>query len=114
MSANTNTTNAIVIGPDTDGLGDALDASGVSTTYVEGTASRDQLVDADIETADLLAVTDAGLATSIPIAREANPDIQVVVYTHDSIPEFARATAGLIVDPDLMKPEMVVDELTSG
>jgi hypothetical protein len=105
--------NAIVIGPDTDGLGDALDDTGISTSYVEGTASRDQLVEAGIETADLLAVTDAGLATSIPIAREVNPDIRVVVYAHDTIPEFARATAGLIVDPDLMNPETIAEELTS-
>jgi hypothetical protein len=107
------TMNAIVIGPDADGLGDALDATGVSTSHVTGTASRDQLVDAGIETTDLLAVTDAGLATSIPIAREANPDLRVVVYTHDTIPEFARATAGLIVDPDLMNPETIAEELTS-
>ena len=105
--------NAIVIGPDADGLGNALDATGVSTSHIEGTASRDQLVDAGIETADLLAVTDAGLATSIPIAREANPDIQVIVYAHDSIPEFARATAGLIIDPNLMNPETIAEELTS-
>lgn len=108
-----NTTNAIVIGPDTDGLGDALNDAGISTSHVEGTASRNELVEADLETADLLAVTDAGLATSIPIAREANPDIRVIVYDRDSIPEFARATAGLIVDPDLMNPETIAEELTS-
>jgi hypothetical protein len=107
-----NTMNAIVIGPDTDGLGDALDAIGASISHVDGTASRDQLVDAGIETADLLAVTDAGLATSIPIAREVNPDLRVVVYTRDTIPEFARATAGLIIDPDLMNPETIAEELT--
>lgn len=103
--------NAIVIGPDDDGLGDELDANGVSITHAEGTASREQLLDAGIETADLLIVTNSALATSIPIAREINADIRVVVYIHDSIPEFARATAGLIIDPELITPETVAEEL---
>lgn len=105
--------NAIVIGSDEDGLGDALDVSGVSVTYAEGTASREQLLDAGIETADLLIVTNSVLATSIPVAREITPDLRVVAYVHDSLPEFARATAGLIVDPELIAPETVADELIS-
>jgi voltage-gated potassium channel Kch len=107
-----NEMNAIVIGPDADGLGDALDAIGVSVSHAAGTASRDLLIDAGIETADLLAVTDAALATSIPIAREVNPDIRVVVYAHDTVPEFARPTAGLILDPDLMNTKTVAEEIT--
>lgn len=105
--------NAVVIGPDADGLGDALDTTGASVTHADGTASREQLIEADIETADLLIVTDSTLATSIPVAREINANIRVVVYSHDSIPEFARATAGLIVDPELMNPETIAEELIS-
>ncbi|UPM42785.1 DUF7126 family protein [Halocatena salina] len=105
--------NAVVIGPDDEGLGDALEAAGVDTTHAEGTASREQLLDADAETAELLIVTDSTLATSIPIANEINSQLRVVVYIHDSLPEFARTSAELILDPELMDPETVAEELTA-
>ncbi|RRJ33736.1 DUF7126 family protein [Halocatena pleomorpha] len=105
--------NAVVIGPDDDGLGDALEAAGVDTTRAAGTAAREQLLDAGTETAELLIVTDATLATSIPVANEINPQLRVVVYSHDSLPEFARTGAELILDPKLMAPETVAEELTA-
>lgn len=104
---------AIVIGPDDDGLGDALEAAGVDTTHAVGTASREQLLDVGTETADLLIVTNSTLATSIPIANEINPQLKVVVYIHDSLPEFARTTAELIIDPELIDPDTVAEELTA-
>lgn len=105
--------NAVVIGPDDDGLGDALEAAGVEIIHAAGTATREQLLDAEIETAELLVVTDSVLATSIPVAREINTQLRVVVYIHDSLPEFARTTAELILDPELMDPETVAEELTA-
>lgn len=105
-------TNAVVIGPDDDGLGDALEAAGVDVTRAAGTATREQLLDAEIETAGLLIVTNSTLATSIPVAREINPQLRVVVYIHDSLPEFARTAAEFILDPELMDPETVAEELT--
>lgn len=105
--------NAVVIGPDDDGLGDALDDVGVSVSSADGTATRDELLDAGAETAELLVVTDSVLATSIPVAREINDDIRVVVYIHDSLPEFARTSAELILDPELIEPETVAEELAA-
>lgn len=105
--------NAVVIGPDADGLGDALSDAGVDVARADGTATRDQLIDAGVDSAELLVVTDSVLATSIPLARELNADVRVIAYIHDSLPEFARTTAELILDPELMGPETVAEELTA-
>nr|WP_254538148.1 CTP synthetase [Halomarina sp. BCD28] len=102
---------AIIVGDDPDGVGDALEDHGVEVTHATGTGNRDALTDAGVVDADLLIVTDVGLATSIPVAREDNGDIRVVVYSRDSIPEFARTSAELILDPELMDPETVAEEL---
>jgi hypothetical protein len=105
--------HAVVIGSDPDGLGEALEAHGVTVSRATGTADRESLVDAGVEDTDALVVTDVGLATSIPVARELNERFRVVVYSRDSIPEFARASAGLVVDPDLLDVETVAEELTA-
>ncbi|PSP99488.1 CTP synthetase [Halobacteriales archaeon QS_5_70_17] len=104
-------TRAIVVGSDPNGIGEALADRGVEVARATGTGDREALTDAGVEGADLLVVTDAGLATSIPVARELTPDIKVVAYTGNSLPEFALASAALIVDPDLMSPETVAEEL---
>lgn len=105
--------HAVVIGSDPDGLGEALEERGVTVARATGTADRDSLVEAGIEETDALVVTDVGLATSIPVARELNESFRVVVYSRDSIPEFARTSAGLMVDPDLMDVDTVAEELVS-
>jgi hypothetical protein len=102
---------AIVVGPDADGLGAALADAGVDVRRAEGTGNREALIDAGVEGADLLVVTDVGLSTSIPVARELEPDLRVVVYSTESVPEFARTVADLILDPQLMTPETVTEEL---
>jgi hypothetical protein len=53
-------------------------------------------------------------ATAIPVARELNDGLRIVVYTDDSLPEFARPLADLILDPDLFGPEAVAEELAEG
>lgn len=103
---------AIIVGSDPNGIGEALADCGIEVNRATGTGDREALTDAGVEGADLLVVTDAGLATSIPVARELTPGIRIVAYTGDSLPEFALASAALIVDPDLMRPETVADELT--
>jgi hypothetical protein len=102
---------AVIAGHDADGLGDALESLGVEVTHASGTAARPDLEEAGIHDADLLVITDAGLATSIPVAKDLNPDVRVVVYAHDSLPEFARGQAGHIVDPNLLDAETVAEEL---
>lgn len=104
-------TRAVIAGADSDGLGDALTAEGVEVSRAEGTADRPALEDAGVVDADVLVVTDVGLATSIPVAKDLNPTIRVVVYAHDSLPEFARGQAGHILDPELLEPAFVAEEV---
>lgn len=103
---------AVIAGPDPENLGGALEDRGVEVAYAEGTATRPALEDAGIVEADLLVVTDVGLSTSIPIAKDLNDDLRVVVYARESVPEFVRGRAALIVDPDLLDPGTVADEVT--
>jgi hypothetical protein len=104
-------TTAVFAGPDEAGLADALAAEGVAVSHVDGVASRPALEDAGITDADLFVLTDVGQATAIPIARDLVEDLRVVVYTGDSLPEFASAQAVLQVDPALLDATAVAEEL---
>lgn len=103
--------SVVIAGADPDGLGEALEARGASVSYARGTADRPSLEDAGIVAADTLVLTDVGLATAIPVAKDLNPDLRVLVYTRDSVPEFAKAQAGHILDPDLLDVETVAEEM---
>ena len=102
---------AVVAGPDTDGLGDALEAQGIAVRRVDGVANRPALEDAGIAEAKLFVLTDVGQATSIPVVVDLVGDIRVVVYSRESLPEFAKGQADLLVDPALLDPETVAEEL---
>nr|WP_084156804.1 CTP synthetase [Haladaptatus cibarius] len=104
---------AVIAGPDEGGLGTALKSQDVETTDVEGVASRPAMEDAGIHDADLFVLTDVGQATAIAVAKDVNPKIRVVVYDENSIPEFARSQADLIVDPNLLTVDAVAEELTA-
>ncbi|MCG1003822.1 MULTISPECIES: hypothetical protein [Halobacterium] len=101
---------AIAVGTDR-GIVDALEAEGVEVTSIEGVASGDRLEDAGVADADLLVITDAAEATAIPVAREQNADLRIVAYTPDSMPEFVKGVLDLAVDPALLDPETVAEEL---
>jgi Trk K+ transport system NAD-binding subunit len=103
--------NAIIAGEDAEGLGEALEAEGFDVKRIEGFADSEALESAGIESADVFAITDTVHATGIPVARELNGDLRIVVYAADSLPEFARPLADLIVDPDLLSPDAVAQEL---
>jgi single-stranded DNA-specific DHH superfamily exonuclease len=104
---------AVIAGPDDGELGRALETEGVELTTVDGVASRPALEDAAIHDADLFVLTDVGQATAIAVAKDVNPDVRVVVYDEDSIPEFARSQADLIVDPHLLDASAVAEELAT-
>jgi len=104
----------LVAGPDVDGLGDALEALGAEVVRVEGIANRESLAAAGLDDADTLVLTDMDDASAIPVAKEANPDIKVVTYATDSLPEFARGQTDLAIDPALLSAEVVADELVEG
>lgn len=103
--------NAIIAGPDEDGLGDELASEGVETTAVEDVANRPALERAGIHEADVFVLTDVSQATSIPVAKDLNENLKVVIYAPDSAPEFVRGQSDLIIDPDLLAPEMVAEEI---
>jgi len=104
--------NAILVGPDRD-LADALESVGVSVTRVDGRGTGGALDDAGVADADLLVVTDVDEATAIPIAKEAAPGIRAVIYAPDTMPEFVRGQVDLAIDPAVLSPEAVADELAA-
>jgi len=104
-------TTAVLVGPDADGLGDALGAVGVAVTRVADVVTRPDLEEAGIVDADLLVVTDLEQATTIPIATDLNGDVRVVVYDRAALPEFVSAQTDLAVDPELLGPEAVAEAL---
>ena len=101
----------IVAGGDPEEIGAALEAQGGTVRYAEGTASRSALEAAGVESADALVVTDVGLATSVTVALERNPDLRTVIYARESAPEFVRGQADHIVDPELLGPDTLAEEL---
>lgn len=101
----------VVAGPDQDGIGSALEARGGNVRYATGTANRPALEAAGVLEADTLVVTDAGLSTSVAVAVDMNPALRVVIYARDSVPEFIRGQAGHIVDPELLDPDTLAEEL---
>lgn len=105
--------HAVIAGPDDHDLGDALAAAGFDVSPAAGTANRPALEEAGIVDAELLVLTDTALATSIPIAKDLNEDLHVVVYAKDSLPEFAAGQADMLLDPDLFSPDAVAEELAS-
>lgn len=105
---------AVIAGPDEDGLADALEAAGLDVTHVDGTANRLGLEDAGITDADLFVLTDLVNATSIPVAKDLNEDLAVVVYADGSLPGFVSGMEVLKMDPRLLGPDAVAEELAAG
>ncbi|WP_128904015.1 DUF7126 family protein [Halorubrum amylolyticum] len=102
---------AVVAGPDEHGIGGELAALGVAIRRIEGLATADALSEAGISEAAYFVLTDVEEATGIPIAKELNPDILAVTYAERSLPEFVAGVADLAIDPALMGPEAVAEEL---
>ena len=104
---------AIVAGPDPNGLGEALEAEGLAVSRIADVVSTETLGEAGIETVDLLVLTDVGEATGISVAKDRNPDVRAVVYSRESLPEFAKGQTDLAVDPALLDVSVVAEELAA-
>jgi len=100
----------IVAGADESEIADPIDAEGHDVTAID-VADGTSLADAGIENADVYLLTEMAQATSIAVAKDHNPDVRVVVYAEGSLPEFATRQADLVIDPALLDPEAVAEEL---
>ena len=103
--------NAVVAGPDEHDLAAALESAGADVSRVD-VANRPGLEEAGIVDADVYVLTEVAQATSISVAKDLEPDLRVVVYADDTLPDFARGQADLVVDPALLDAATVADELT--
>lgn len=105
-----NSMHVVLVGPDR-GLGAALESHGAAVVRIDDLANAETLGAAAIESADLLVLTDAGDATVVPVALEANPMLRVVVFAPDSLPAFVRGQVDLAVSPDVLDAAVVAEEL---
>jgi len=104
--------HVIVAGVDREEIGQAIESEGHDVAFVD-VANRPALEEAGIHDAAVFALTEVEQATSISVAKDINPDLKVVVYASQSLPDFARGQADLVVDPDLIDAETVAEELDS-
>lgn len=104
---------ALLVGPDRS-IEAALEGQGFETRRLDGHPTRDALDAAGVEDAALLVLTDVAEATVIPLAKEANPAIRVVVYSTRSMPEFVRGQVDLAVAPGVLAPDAIAEELAGG
>lgn len=104
---------AVVAGPDEHGLGEELAALGVEIRRIDGLVTAETLREAGIDEAAYFVLTDVEEATGIPVAKELNPDVFAVTYAERSLPEFVAGVSDLAIDPDLMDPTVVAEELTA-
>lgn len=104
--------SVIVTGTDEYNIAPAIDEAGHDVTAVD-IGNRETLEAAGIDTADVYVLTELEQATSIPLAKERNPDVTALVYADGSLPDFARRQTDLALDPALFDPHEVADELDS-
>ncbi len=104
----------VVAGPDEHGVGEELAAIGATVSRIEGVVSAATLTEVGVAEADYLVLTDAEEATGIPVAKELNPDVTVVTYAEESLPEFVAGVADLAIDPALLSAVVVAEELAAG
>jgi len=100
----------VLVGSDPGRIADAVEAEGHTVTVAD-VGNRPGLEEAGIHDADVLLLTEMSQATSIAVAKDLNPDLRVVAYAEGSLPDFASRQADLTVDPNLLGPEAVAEEL---
>lgn len=100
----------VVAGTDDHDIGTAIENEGYEVRRVD-VANRPALEEAGIIDAAVYVLTETQQATSISVAKDLNPDVKVVVYADESLPDFARGQADLMLDPDLFDPADVAAEL---
>ena len=112
-ATDTGSVSAIVAGPDDHGLGEELAALGVTVRRIDGPVTAKTLEAAGIDDVTYLVLTDVEEATGIAVAKELNPATTAVTYAERSLPEFVAGVSDLAIDPSLIGPAMVAEELTN-
>jgi hypothetical protein len=102
--------NVVIAGPDEAAIADAVEVEGHEVTKAP-IGNRPGLEEAGIHEADVYLLTDLEQGTSIAVAKDLNSDVRVVVYAEGSLPDFASRQTDLVVDPNLLGPEAVAEEL---
>lgn len=100
----------IIAGPDDAAIANAVENEGHDIT-IASLGNRPGLEEAGIHDADVYLLTDMDQATSIAVAKDLNDDVRVVIYAEGSLPDFASRQTDLVVDPNLLDPETVAEEL---
>jgi len=96
----------VIGGADDRGLARAFDAHDVT----HATTAAD-FESAGIDAADAFVLTDLEQATAIPVAKDRNPELTVLVYADGSLPEFVTRQADKLLDPALFDPDAIADAL---
>jgi hypothetical protein len=99
-----------LVGDDDAPIAEALRERGHEVS-VAPVGNRPGLEEAGIHEAAVYLLTNLEQATSIAVAKDCNPDLRVVVYAEGSLPDFAARQADLVVDPALLSPQAVAEEL---
>jgi|AntDeeMetageno50_2_1112565.scaffolds.fasta_scaffold25461_2 hypothetical protein len=99
-----------LVGADEGAIADALEAEG-HDVQIAPIGNRPGLEEAGIHDADVYLLTDLEQATSIAVAKDLKDDLRVVVYAEGSLPDFASRQTDLVVDPNLLSPDAVAEEL---
>jgi voltage-gated potassium channel Kch len=102
---------AVVAGADAEGISEELEALGVTVERVDSPVFADALEDAGVADAELFVLTDLAEGISITLAKEINPDVRAVCFGSGELPESVAGTVDLVVDPSLLGPEAVAEEL---
>jgi hypothetical protein len=100
----------VLVGSDPDRMVDALESEGHSVTIAD-VGNRPGLEEAGVLDAEVYLLTELSQATSIVVAKDLNPGLRVVVYAEGSLPDFASRQTDLVVDPKLLSPDAVAEEL---
>ena len=103
--------NVVIVGPDAESLLAAFEAADATVAETGQLGNRPALEEAGIVDADVLVLTDTTFATTIPVAKDLNDGLRVVVYASSSLPEFAKGQADMLLDPELFTPEAIATEL---
>ncbi|MDS0283416.1 DUF7126 family protein [Haloarcula onubensis] len=102
--------NVVLVGDDPERMREALEAEGHTVTVAD-VGNRPGLEEAGVHDAAVYLLTEMAQATSIVVAKDLNPDLRVVVYAEGSLPDFASRQTDLVVDPELLGPDAVAEEL---